>query len=108
MDDYKSRLDLQYPHGRPYVDERPDDFIIGKIIGVVKLRGCYTSWQSVWYNPGDLAWVVEEAWEFEDPIDLHPGDGMQTQGSLGDGTRAQFGYVEKVREEIAKLVPGQF
>lgn len=102
MQEYERRLAVQYPYGRPYVDV-PSDFAYGKIIGIVRLKGCYASWPSIWYNPPDLAWVVDEAWEFEEPIPMHPDDGMQTQGSLGSGTRALFGYVDSVRAEIAKL-----
>lgn len=103
MQDYERRLELQYPHGRPHVDV-PSDFAYGAIIGLVRLKGCYPSWPSVWYNPPDLAWVVDEAWEFEEPIQMHLQDGMQTQGSLGSGDRARFGYVESVRAQIAKLL----
>jgi len=104
MDDYERRLSLQYPHGRPYIDD-PTDFAYGAIIGLVRLKGCYPSWDSVWYNSPDVAWVVEQAWEFDEPIEMHPNDGMQTQGSLGDGHRARFGYLEKVRAQIAALRP---
>ena len=103
MQDYERRLELQYPHGRPHVDVQ-SDFAYGAIIGLVRLKGCYPSWPSVWYNPPDLAWVVDEAWEFEEPIQMHLQDGMQTQGSLGSGDRARFGYVESVRAQIAKLL----
>jgi len=105
MDDYERRLKLQYPHGRPYA-ENPNDYVYGQIIGVVKLKGCYPSWPSVWYNAPDVAWVVDDAWEFDTPIPMNDTDGMQTQGSLGAGDRARFGYVEKVRAEVAKLVAG--
>lgn len=103
MQDYERRLDLQYPHGRPYVDN-PSDFAYGAIIGLVRLKGCYASWPSIWYNPPDIAWVVDAAYEFEEPILMHPQDGMQTQGSLGSGERARFGYVDIVRAQVAKLV----
>ena len=82
------------------------DFVYGAIIGIVRLKGCYSSWPSVWYNPPDIAWVVDQAWEFEEAIPMHPQDGMQTQGSLGSGERARFGYVESVRAQIARLVAG--
>ena len=103
MEDYERRMALQYPHGRPYFDV-PSDFAYGAIIGIVRLKGCYPSWPSVWYNAPDVAWVVDAAFEFEDPIPMHPEDGMQTQGSLGFGERARFGYVSLVRDQIAKLV----
>lgn len=109
MADYERRLKLQYPWGRPY-EEDPDDYNYGSMIGIVKLKGCYPSWPSVWYNAPDVAWVVEEAWEFDTPIPMNPNDGMQTQASLGldnnKTKRSAFGYVEKVRAEVAKLVAG--
>ena len=105
MQDYERRLALQYPHGRPYV-EVPSDFEYGEIIGIVRLKGCYPSWPSVWYNAPDIAWVIDDAWEFNEPIPMHPEDGMQTQGSLASGERARFGYLELVRAQIAMLTAG--
>ena len=103
MRDYQKRMALTNPHGRPFKDEA-SDFSYGEILGLVLLKGCYTRWNSPWYNPPDLAWVVQDAWEFRTPIPLHPGDGFQTQASLGDVGRAHFGYLERVRAEIARLL----
>ena len=99
MEDYKSRLGLD---STTLIDN--SQFKFGAMIGVVKLRGCYNSWPSVWYNADDIAWVIEQAWEFETPIEMDEYDKMQTQGSLGADARAKFGYVEKVRDEIVKLM----
>jgi hypothetical protein len=80
------------------------------MVGIVKIKECSTSSSSIWYNQGDIGWVVEDAWEFVDSIPLHPEDKMQTQASLGldnnKTKRSAFGYVEKVRAEVAKLVAG--
>jgi len=103
MRDYEQLLDRQYPYGRPFVDV-PSDFAYGAIIGLVRLRGCYKSWNSIWYNTPDIAWVVDAAYEFQEPIPMDPQDRMQTQGSLGSGERARFGYVDLVRAQVAKLV----
>ena len=102
IQDYKHRLSVQYPYA--YVDDSAE-FAYGKIIGIVRLKGCYPFWDSVWYNSPDIAWVVDQAWEFDEPIEMHAGDKMQTQGSLGAGDRALFGYLEKVRAQIATLRP---
>ena len=107
MDDYERRLRLQWPERPPLPRDAAQGYAYGKILGLVRLRGCYPSWPSVWYNPPDLAWVVDEAWPFATPVDLDPSDGMQTQGSLGDGRRAAYGYVERVRAEVAKLGPAR-
>jgi hypothetical protein len=105
MKDYYGRIILQNHGGVPTFIDAHSDFIYGKIIGLVKLRGCYSSWDSVWYNHPDTAWVVEEAWEFKNAVDMNAEDGMQTQGTLGKGNRARFGYLDKVRAEISRLDP---
>lgn len=105
MDDYERRLRLQSPERPPLARDEAHGYTYGKILGLVRLRGCYPFWPSVWYNSPDLAWVVDEAWAFATPVDLDPADGMQTQGSLGEGRRAVYGYVERVRAEISKLGP---
>jgi hypothetical protein len=109
MADYERRLKLQYPWGRPY-EEDPDDYPYSHMVGIVKIKACSTSSSSIWYNQGDIGWIVEDAWEFVDSIPLHPEDKMQTQASLGldnnKTKRSAFGYVEKVREEVAKLIAG--
>ena len=107
MDDYERRLRLQWPERPPLPRDAAQGYAYGKILGLVRLRGCYPSWPSVWYNPPDLAWVVDDAWPFATPVDLDPSDGMQTQGSLGDGRRAAYAYVERVRAEVAKLGPAR-
>jgi hypothetical protein len=107
MNDYERRLRLQWPERPPLPRDAAQGYAYGKILGLVRLRGCYPSWPSVWYNPPDLAWVVDDAWPFATPVDLDPSDGMQTQGSLGDGRRAAYAYVERVRAEVAKLGPAR-
>ena len=102
MQEYEERLELQYPHGRPH-GEFKSDFAYGAIIGIVRLKGCYPSWKSVWYNAPDIAWVVDQAWEFKEAIPMNSQDYMQTQASLGSGDRAKFGYLALVQEQIAKL-----
>ena len=103
MADYRRRLALTDPDGRLFEDNT-GEFSYGDILGLVLLKGCYKSWNSPWYNSPDLAWVVQAAWEFRTPIPLDPNDGFQTQASLGEGDRARFQYVERVRAEIARLV----
>ena len=103
MADYRRRLALTDPDGRLFKDNT-GEFSYGHILGLVLLKGCYTHWESPWYNSPDLAWVVQAAWEFSTPIPLDPGDKFQTQASVGEGDRARFGYLERVRAEIARLV----
>ena len=102
MQDYKRRLTLQHSQARI---EDPSEFAYGAILGIVRLKGCYASWPSVWYNSPDIAWVVDEAWEFYEPVPMHADDKMQTQGTLATGERARFGYEALVQAQIAKLVP---
>ena len=104
MADYHRRLALTDPDGRLFKEEA-NDFSYGEILGLVLLKGCYKSWgQSPWYNSPDLAWVVQDAWQFRTPIPLDSNDGFQTQASLGEAERARFEYVERVRAEIARLL----
>jgi len=104
LDEYQARLRRQYPYGYPQVGM--DDFELGSIVGIVKVKGCYPSgalpWPSVWHNSGDVAWVLEDAWEFQQPVVLAADDLMQTQAGLA--TRPQ--YRARIEEEIAKLEPG--
>jgi hypothetical protein len=104
--DYIRRLTLQGGPGAtgpgPSLTER-NDLVLGRILGMVRVVGCYPQEQmpiqSVWYNPPDVGWVVDEAWPFEDPIRLDPNDKFQTQVKLSQ--RPQ--YLPRLYEEIAKL-----
>lgn len=105
MADYRSRLDRTYPGGRPGGGgESRKDFETGSIVGLLLIKGCYTAdrmpLQSVWYNGGDdLGWVVEKAWEFDDPIVLAEDDKFQTMVDVAN--RPQ--YFARLEEEIGKL-----
>ena len=99
MKDYLERLTLQggplaVGTGPPIYTE---DFGLGKIVGMIRVVGCYQQQQmpiqSVWYNPPDIGWVVDEAWPFQDPIDLDPNDKSQTQVKL----RMRPQYRERIR-----------
>jgi hypothetical protein len=108
MSDYLARLSLQGGPGAtgpgPAVTEK-NDFILDKIVGMVRVIGCYPRdqmpIQSVWYNPPDIGWVVDEAWPFERPIDIDSDDHFQTQVKL----RNRQQYLPRLYEEIAKLEP---
>jgi hypothetical protein len=108
MKDYISRLTYQGGQGAsgpgPATTHR-EEFELGKIVGMVRVVGCYPKEQmpiqSVWYNPPDIGWVVDEAWPFEDPIDLNPDDKFQTQVSL---SQRQV-YLPRLLEEMSKLEP---
>lgn len=108
MNDYIRRLTLQGGPGAtgpgPAIPEK-EEFVLGKIIGMIRVVGCYAHEnmpvQSVWYNPPDIGWVVDQAWSFQDPIDLHPRDMFQTQVSL----KHREIYLPRVKEEMMKLEP---
>lgn len=108
MKDYVARLTLQGGPGAtgpgPVTQEK-DEFVLGKIVGIIRVVGCFTQAsmpvQSVWYNPPDIGWVVDQAWPFDDPIDLHPRDMFQTQVSL----KHREIYLPRVKEEMMKLEP---
>lgn len=108
MQDYTSRLTRQAGPGAtfagPSLTERRE-FELGKIVGMVRVVGCYPQEQmpiqSVWYNPPDIGWVIDEAWSFEDPIDLDQEDKFQTQVALLN--RPQ--YLPRLYEELSKLEP---
>ena len=112
MADLRSRLRRCMPGGHSLAlrfDTDPDDYDYGAILGLVKLDRCYTPSSqpasdaptSVWYNRGDVAWILSDAWEFRDPIRLSADDKMQTQARLA--SRPQ--YLPRLREEIDKLEP---
>lgn len=108
MKDYVSRLTLQGGPGAtgpgPAILAK-NDFVRGKIVGMVRIVGCYPQDQmpirSVWYNPPDIGWVVDEALAFEEPIDLDPSDKFQTQVAL----RERPQYIPRLLEEVNKLEP---
>lgn len=105
MADLRSRL-TRVGHGLALANgTNPDDYDYGCILGMIKIDHCTstpTPPLSVWYNPPDVAWVVSDAWEFENPIRMDPDDGMQTQARLV--IRPQ--YRARIEEEMAKLTPG--
>ena len=98
LDEYRDRLRRHY--GVPA--QEPDEYVVSHILGLVKIA-VYSPeelpWPSVWHNPPDLAWVVEDAWEFETPVPLHADDSFQIQVKLEH--RAQ--YRAAVAAEIRKL-----
>jgi len=106
MKDYAARLTSQAGPGAtgpgPLMKTKKE-FLRGKIVGMIRVAGCYPQEkmpiQSVWYNPPDIGWVVDEAWSFADPIDLDPNDKFQTQVSL----RQRQQYTPRLIEEISKL-----
>lgn len=107
MKDYTARLTRQAGPGAtgpgPTTTTRKWSFLRGKIVGMIRVAGCYPQEkmpiQSVWYNPPDIGWVVDEAWSFDDAIDLEPDDKFQTQVSL----RQRQQYTPRLIEEIRKL-----
>jgi hypothetical protein len=103
LNEYRARL-ARHNGGAP--GARADEYVTGHIVGLVRLKGVYAPgelpWPSVWHNPPDLAWVVDDALEFEVPVRLDDDDGMQTQARLA--TRPQ--YRERVAAEIRKLRAG--
>ena len=104
MADRDSRLAAQgVPEYFRAMDADPGEYTYGAIIGMIRLKGCYDvpPTPSVWYNPPDKAWVVDDAWEFDEPIPLDPDDGMQTQAALA--IRPQ--YRAAVEEQMGRLEP---
>ena len=107
MVDYRSRLTRQVGPGAtgpggPILGKK--DFVLDKIVGMIRVVGCYTQAempiQSVWYNGGtDFGWVVDQAWEFEEPIDIPETEKFQTQVGLSKVPQ----YLPRLREEMAKL-----
>ena len=108
MKDYISRLTAQGGPGAtgpgPMLTDKKE-FDRGGIVGMIRVVGCYPQdhmpIQSVWYNPPDIGWVVDEAWPFDDPVDLDSDDKFQTQVSLNQRQR----YLPRLLEEIGKLEP---
>lgn len=109
MEDYTARLTVQAGPGAtgpggPTL--RKHEFVLGKIVGMIHVIGCYSEDQmpntSVWYNNSpDMGWVVDDAWEFQEPIELDVDDKFQTQVSL----REREQYLPRLVEEINKLEP---
>jgi len=50
------------------------------ILGLVKVKCCEPGKHraTVWHNPPDYAWMVLDAWEFNEPIPLADDDKFQT------------------------------
>ncbi len=110
MNDLRNRLLRCQPRGHTLAlayDTDPDKYVYGSILGMVKIGGSYPEGppqQSVWYNQGDVAWHIIDAWEFETPIPLDCEDGMQTQASL----KIRRQYWARIVEEMGKLEAGQW
>lgn len=88
-------------------DTDRDDYEFGAILGLVKIDRCYDpkthpitdAPSSVWYNKGDVAWIMTQAHEFDTPIKLDANDKMQTQVRLAN--RPQ--YKKKLADAIRDL-----
>lgn len=108
MADLRDRLRRHRPGGHTLAlthDTDPEKYVYGSILGLIKVEDCYREGPpqpSVWYNQGDVAWYVTEAWEFEKPVPLDRDDGMQTQVALAN--RPQ--YRARIVEEMGKLEAG--
>lgn len=114
LEDYNRRLDAIDPRGRLRVDVPPNEYALQKIVGVVKLLGCYAptdvmmppaARDSVWYNRGDdHAWLISprHVYEFDDPISLNKEDAFQTQSSLQKSIYREE-YIAAVASELKKL-----
>lgn len=87
---------------KEYSDDARGKFVLGHILGVVYVEGCYLTlpWKTVWHNPPDIAWMVTDAWRFEKPIPLREDDGFQTQVFFRN---RQVQYSDAVKAELAKL-----
>ena len=64
----------------------PHQYDRGCIVGMVRVVGCFKTdelpWPTVWHNPGDKAWMVDQAYRFDTPIPLSSDDRFQTRVSL--------------------------
>ena len=83
------------------------DYDIRVMVGMIQIQGCYAPdslpWATVWHNPPDFAWMVSDAWEFDNPIPLDKKDKFQTQISLSTCEEKGYGYKDKIEQEIALL-----
>lgn len=54
------------------------------ILGLIRVECCESNNHraTVWHNPPDYAWMVQEAWEFKEPIALASDDKFQTSVRL--------------------------
>ena len=109
MNDLAKRLELASPGGQArhlLVDNytasadnpTPDEYELGVIVGMIRVRGCYASgslpWPTVWHNPPDIAWMIDDALKFENPIELPTDDKFQTR--VGLVNRPQYkGAIER-------------
>ena len=112
MRDLEGRLRTCHPGGHVLAlryDMHPKEYVYGAILGIAQVARCYNPKEqpasqaprSVWYNRGDVAWILSNAWEFDTPIPLSEDDKFQTQVRLSE--RPQ--YMRRLREELSKLTP---
>ena len=89
-----------------------DTYELGHILGMVRIRGCYRSSElhhaTIWYNEGDTAWIVDEAWPFVNPVELSEMDrtigGFQTSLRFSNQAREdRREYRERIQEEIEEI-----
>ena len=76
------------------------------IVGMIQICGCYATgtlpWPTVWHNPPDVAWMISDAWEFDEPVELYEGEAFQTQVALANRPT----YRQRIEEEMTKLEKG--
>ena len=88
-------------------DTDPAEYVYGHMLGMIRIEGCYSdderTCSSVWYNPPNIAWVVSDAWEFSESVELAERDqgphGFQTQVAL----RQRSEYYDRLVEQVRQL-----
>jgi hypothetical protein len=69
-----------------YQEVPPSEYKYQYILGLLKVR-CFEPDKlpqpTIWHIPPNNAWMVEEAWEFKEPIPLRTDDKFQTSVRLG-------------------------
>ena len=87
------------------IEERKE-YTKGHIVGMIKVVGCYRErqlpWPTAWHNPPDWAWMIADAWMFDEPLKLDDDDHFQTQVRLGQ--RKQ--YIGPLHAQVDLLQEG--
>ena len=110
LDDCKRRLRSAYPGQADQIialefppEPQSEHWCRGHIIGMIHVARCDTTSDSPWYNPGSCGWIIDDAWEFADPVPLNEADtssgGFQTSVKL----RSRPQYKKLVRAQLEAL-----
>ena len=103
-----AELEERTRHVAGYTEIPTSAYQYQHILGLVRVKCCESGEHraTVWHNPPDYAWMVQDAWEFKDAIPLASDDKFQTSVGLSKRPRYKKEILERFRVLDSGAVSG--